>query len=206
MSDFHQDHKRWYYYNIKTGQSQWEHPGYIPPRPPLPGAGGRSADGSYTGYSSGPGAVHGGGYKASYGGHGVGGYGEKEKKEKKGGHGKLLLGAAGGVAAGALLAHALHDSDSSDEENHHASYGAPVVAAPYVAHQTTYVNVEQTTHNEDLSGSDRESLHEAREEYEEALDEANSSDADSSDQEELEEAQEEYEEELEEAYEEEYED
>lgn len=59
------------------------------------------------------------------------------------------------------------------------------------------------THNaygEEIDSSDRESLREARDEYEEALETANDSDASSSDHERLEEAREEYQEEYEEAY------
>jgi hypothetical protein len=54
----------------------------------MPGAGGRSVD-------------EGGAYQA-YGGGGE--YGDK----KKSGYGGMLLGAAGGLAAGALLSNALH--------------------------------------------------------------------------------------------------
>ena len=52
----------------------------------------------------------------------------------------------------------------------------------------------------EIDSSDRESLQEARDDYEEALEEAASSSASSSEREELEEAREEYEEEYEEAY------
>ena len=55
-------------------------------------------------------------------------------------------------------------------------------------------------YGDEVSSSDRESVQEAREDYEEALAEAQDSDASSSEQEELEEAREEYEEEYEEAY------
>lgn len=51
-----------------------------------------------------------------------------------------------------------------------------------------------------MSSSDREDVQEARENYEEALADANDSDASSSDQEALEEAREEYEEEYEDVY------
>lgn len=56
---------------------------------------------------------------------------------------------------------------------------------------------------DEIDSSDRESLREARDNYEEAMEAAADSDASSSDLEELEEAREEYEEELEEVYEDE---
>ncbi|EGR46892.1 uncharacterized protein TRIREDRAFT_122943 [Trichoderma reesei QM6a] len=149
-----------------------------------------------------------------YGGHGeYGGQGEEEKKKKKKSSGSsgLLLGAAGGVAAGlvggALLHHALEDDSSSDEER------------PHYAPQPVIINEYNNDYDNDYSGgppavlpttdadgnsvssSDRESVQEAREEYEEALADVQDSDASSSDYEELEEAREEYEEEYEETYE-----
>lgn len=99
----------------------------------------------------------------------------------------MILGAAGGLVAGAVIADAL---DNSDDEGYRAAPPPP----PPVPQE--YYPPPPA----DLSESDRESLKEAREDYEEALDDARSSSASSSDQEELEEAQEEYYEELEEAY------
>ena len=61
-------------------------------------------------------------------------------------------------------------------------------------------------HNSDVSSSQRESLEEAREDYEEAQKEAADSDASSSDHEEAREAEEDYREEVEEAQEEAYDD
>ena len=55
-------------------------------------------------------------------------------------------------------------------------------------------------YGDEIDQSDRESIASARRDYEEALEEAQSSSASSSEMEELEEAREEYEEELEEAY------
>jgi hypothetical protein len=83
-------YQRWYYHDTTTGCSQWEAPGYISPRPVMPGAGDRSVDegGAYPGYGEG----------------GRYGYGEKQKS----GHGGMLLGATGGLAAGALISNALH--------------------------------------------------------------------------------------------------
>ncbi|KAH8905721.1 hypothetical protein BR93DRAFT_959431 [Coniochaeta sp. PMI_546] len=159
-------YQRWFYHDTATGHSQWEAPGYIPPRPPMPGAEGRSVDDG--------GAYH------SYGGGGGGEYSEK----KKSGHGGMLLGAAGGLAAGALIANALHDS-ADDDDYRSYSHGAPLEPPAYAG---------------SVSSSDRESLEEARQEYAEALDDARSSSADSSDRERLEEAREEYYSEEEDAY------
>jgi hypothetical protein len=82
------------------------------------------------------------------------------------------------------------DDGDSDSERHYAqpdaqqySGGAPL--------------------EREVDSSDAESLQEAREDYNEALEAAQDSDASSSEQEELEEAREEYEEEYEEAYDEE---
>ncbi|KAL6820827.1 hypothetical protein J3E69DRAFT_40582 [Trichoderma sp. SZMC 28015] len=188
--------------------------------PPLPPAGYGAPPGEY-GHSS-----HG-----SYGGEGRGeGYSE-EKKKKSSGKGGLLLGAAGGVAAGlvggALLHHALEDS-SSDEEEERREEERREEERRYeyeqAPSQTIIVNEYNTTNYNDyndpyeesgvpgilpsrdaegnyVSESDRESVQEAREEYEEALAEVEgSSSASSSDYEELAEAREEYEEEYEETY------
>ena len=111
----------------------------------------------------------------------------------------MLLGAAGGLAAGALIANAFDGiltrdpticsmlTGLPDDSNEYHSYrqGAPVQAPPYAG---------------SVSDGDRESVEEAREEYEEALDDARSSSASSSDHERLEEAREEYYSEQEEAY------
>ncbi|KAH6605319.1 hypothetical protein Trco_007026 [Trichoderma cornu-damae] len=172
-----------------------------PPGPPLPPA-------SY------------GAPAGEYGGYGGGGHGEeKKKKEKKSsGKGGLLLGAAGGIAAGlvggALLHHALEDDDSDEEEERRHEY------AQEAPSQTIIINEYNTNEYNDsyydggapgvlpardaegnyVSESDRESVQEAREEYEEALADAQDSSASSSDYEELAEAREEYEEEYEETY------
>lgn len=81
-------------------------------------------------------------------------------------------------------------------------YGAPAATAPagYGAPPPTGVPLED---NPELSSSQRSSLEEAREEYEEAQKEVEeNSSASSSDVEELQEAREEYEEEIEDANEE----
>lgn len=92
MPQWDDHYQRWFYHDTATGRSQWEAPGYVPPRPLMPGAGGRSAD------DGGRGVYH------EYGGDG----GYSDHKKTKGGHGGMLLGAAGGLAAGALIASALH--------------------------------------------------------------------------------------------------
>lgn len=85
VPQFDREYARWYYFDQATGRSQWEAPGYVPPRPPLPGAD--------RAYGSGYGGGQGGGVPQSSG------------------RGKMMLAAAGGAvagaAAGALLAHAL---------------------------------------------------------------------------------------------------
>lgn len=184
IPQFDRQYQRWYYFEHATGRSQWEVPGYYPPRPPMPGTG--------QGYDSR------GQHNSSHSYHGYGGHGGQEHGEKKG-HGGMLLGAAGGLAVGAiggaLLANAL---DDSGDEHHHAA--APVYAAPAEPAALPPVLQTHDAYGEEVDSSDRESVQEAREEYEEALAAAADSDASSSEQEELEEAREEYEEEYEEAY------
>ncbi|EHK19011.1 uncharacterized protein TRIVIDRAFT_231625 [Trichoderma virens Gv29-8] len=189
--------------------------------PPIPPAGYGAAAGGY-GHSS----------QGSYGGEGRGeGYSE-EKKKKSSGKSGLLLGAAGGVAAGlvggALLHHALEDDSSDEEERRHEYEEERRQEYEQAPSQTIIVNEYNTTNYNDyndyndpyresgvpdilpardaegnyVSESDRESVQEARLEYEEALAEVEgSSSASSSDYEELAEAREEYEEEYEEVYE-----
>ncbi|KAL6866743.1 hypothetical protein J3F83DRAFT_715566 [Trichoderma novae-zelandiae] len=180
------------------------------------------------GYSAPPGPPHSGSYGAppvppagygalageygshgEYGGYGGGDYGEEKKtKKKSSGSSGMLLGAAGGVAAGlvggALLHHALEDDSSgSDEERPHYA-PQPVIVNEYNEDYSSGPPAVLPARDEDgssVSSSDRESVQEAREEYEEALADAQDSDASSSDYEELAEAREEYEEEYEETYE-----
>lgn len=136
----------------------------------------------------------------------------------------MLLGAAGGLAigavGGALIANELNDSDSDHEHSAAAAaapaaapapqvvnnyYGAPpedpYAADPYAQDGPPGVLPPTDADGNSVSSSDREDVQEAREEYEEALAEANDSDASSSDHERLEEAREEYEEAYEEVYE-----
>ncbi|KAL7800165.1 hypothetical protein V8C37DRAFT_398391 [Trichoderma ceciliae] len=181
--------------------------GYSAPLGPPPSASYGAPPGPPSGYGA-PAGEYGG-----YGGEDRG----QEREEKSSGKGGLLLGAAGGIAAGlvggAILHHVL--SDDSDDEERRQQYAQE--APP----QTVIVNEYNTTeYNEpyegggppgilpatdadgnSVSGSDRESVQEAREEYEEALADAQDSSASSSDFEELAEAREEYEEEYEETYE-----
>jgi hypothetical protein len=186
VPEWDQQYQRWYYHDTATGRSQWEAPGYVQKHDD------RGVDSglAYANYSGGGG---------HYSGHGGGEYGyPEEKREKKSsGYGGMMLGAAGGLVAGAVIADALgkfassllwdlgdvdSNADDSDDEGYRAP---PPVPQSYPA---------------DLSESDRESIASAREDYEEALDDARSSSASSSDREELEEAREEYYEEVEEAY------
>ncbi|KAK5991149.1 hypothetical protein PT974_09427 [Cladobotryum mycophilum] len=247
---FDQGRQRWYYANQQDGHTQWEAPGYIPPRPPMetyPSSDSRTY--GTPGYGSGatspyPPAVPYGPTPGSYNGPpgpppstgAYAGYDEKgsSDKKKKSGKGGMLLGAGAGIAAGlaggALLHHALHDdsSSSSDEEEerrHEEDRPPQTVIINNVTNVTEYNDTNVTEYNDrqdsyygygsgppgvlpsrDVEGnyvseSDRESVQEARERYEEALAEAQDSSASSSDYEELAEAREEYYEEYEETYE-----
>jgi hypothetical protein len=130
----------------------------------------------------------------------------------------MLLGAAGGLAigavGGALIANELNDSDSDHEHSAPPPAPAPApvydynqppahdpYADPYAQDGPPAVLPPTDADGDSVSSSDREDVQEAREEYEEALADAADSDASSSDQEALEEAREEYEETYEEVYE-----
>ncbi len=102
---FDHNSQRWYYFNTATGRSQWEAPVYYPPptppaqlppqlpaQPPAQSPAPPAAGGGIPGPAP-----------AVTDERGAGAEGKK-----KSGHGGMLLGAAGGLAAGALLAHALH--------------------------------------------------------------------------------------------------
>lgn len=114
-------HQQWYYVEDATGRSQWEAPGYDASRPPADTRGHDSYGGSAP-PPSGHGqheSSHGGGYNGGGGGYGGqgnygrdgGGFYEQEKKDKGSNKNGMLLGAAGGLAVGAvggaLLANAL---------------------------------------------------------------------------------------------------
>lgn len=144
----------------------------------------------------------------------------KEKSDKSG----MLLAAAGGLAVGAIggaiIAHELGafpflpppfalyvvfnmtDNPPAEDDNEEQQRAAALAAAANGDPSMPPGILPPTDADGDsVSSSDRESVQEAREEYEEALAEAADSDASSSDQEELEEAREEYIEEYEENYE-----
>ncbi|RFU78550.1 hypothetical protein TARUN_3680 [Trichoderma arundinaceum] len=192
--------------------------GYSAPPGPPPSASygappGPPPSASY-GAPSGPPPAGYGAPAGEYSSHGDEGRGEEKKKSS--GKGGLLLGAAGGVAAGLVGGAILHHvfSDDSDDEERRQEY------AQQAPSQTVIVNEYNTNEYNDsyydggapgilpardaegnyVSESDRESVQEAREEYEEALADAQDSSASSSDYEELAEAREEYYEEYEETY------
>ncbi|KAK6226750.1 WW domain-containing protein [Colletotrichum tabaci] len=135
-------------------------------------------------------------------------YGDKDKEKKSNSSG-MLLGAAGGLAVGAvggaLIANALNDSD---DESKAAAAAAPAAQPQYGGYQDPYADSSAPptvlpptdADGESVSSSDREDVQDARAEYEEALAAAADSDASSSDHERLEEAREEYEETYEEVY------
>ncbi|EEU45249.1 uncharacterized protein NECHADRAFT_93840 [Fusarium vanettenii 77-13-4] len=195
--------------------------GYGSPPPPG-GYGGAPGYGSPSPYGAPGYGAPGGGYPHQDGGHNpYGNEGERGGEKKKSGSSGMLLGAAGGLAVGAvggaLIANALDDSDS--EHEHAAPAPAPVTHTeyneynqyreappadyndPYAQDGPPAVLPPTDADGDSVSSSDREDVQEAREEYEEALADAADSDASSSDQEALEEAREEYEEAYEEVYE-----
>ena len=148
---------------------------------------------------------HGHGSHQSPNGYPVGPNGHRgchgEKKTEHHGKNGMLLGATGGLAigavGGALIVNALNDSD--DEHHAHPPAAVPAAYNSGVQYQPdTYQHAPPPAlpptdvDGEVVSSSDRESVQEAREEYEKALAEAADSDASSSDHEELEEAREEY--------------
>ncbi|KAJ4324381.1 hypothetical protein N0V84_003943, partial [Fusarium piperis] len=165
----------------------------------------------------------GGGYPPQGGANNpYGNEGERGAEKKKSGSSGMLLGAAGGLAVGAvggaLIANALNDSDSENEHAAPAPAPAPTTvthteyheyheyreappADPYAQDGPPAVLPPTDADGNSVSSSDREDVQEAREEYEEALAAANDSDASSSELEELEEAREAYEEAYEEVYE-----
>ncbi|KAI1418921.1 hypothetical protein F5Y12DRAFT_780625 [Xylaria sp. FL1777] len=217
VPEWDQKYQRWYYAEEATGHTQWEAPGARSSDSrgwaPLGDHGASSHEtpgyGNY-GHESRDYDTRG---SSGYGQHSDGRYGGYhdggQPAEKKKDH--TLLYAAGGLAVGAiggaLIANALNDS-SDDEDHHHApspqqAY-APAAPAPYEAPYAAPGPAYEPAYNADgeyVDASDRESVAEAREEYEEAQRRAADSDASSSEEEELEEAREEYYEEYEEAYE-----
>lgn len=220
LQQWDQNSQRYYYLNQATGQTQWDppvdqHRGFGAPPP------------GQHGYPPPVSVQHPGG--ANYPTEAIKS-GEEKKDSNK--NAMLAAGAGGllvGGLAGAALA---HDSDSDDgtyscpgfqtRSNSipgHAShaapggYGAPpagygVPPAGYSTDPSSGYGApppgdpQALEHNSDISGSQRESLEEARHDYEEAQREAADSDASSSEREEAQEAREEYQEEIEEAQEE----
>ncbi|CZT16324.1 uncharacterized protein RCC_02166 [Ramularia collo-cygni] len=208
ITQFDQNSQRWYFVEQATGRTQWDppafsHGGYAPPP-----TGPSDAYTSDRGHGGAPGAA--GGFYNPQAGYGTSShdqnaqqyYGDmkktEEKSEKKAGEKKdeknnnarnMMLAGAGGLAvggvAGAMLAH------DSDDENSHAApaayggggYGGGAYNAP--------------PPGPPANDSDAESLHEAQQNYNDAVEAAADSDASSSELEELQEAREELEEEQE---------
>ncbi|KND89141.1 hypothetical protein TOPH_06217 [Tolypocladium ophioglossoides CBS 100239] len=179
---FDQQYQRWYYVEQATGRTQWEAPGYVQPPPPVVSRPGNEP--------------------LAYGQGGQGGQGSQDDEEDKGrGTGGMLLGAAGGLAVGAiggaLIQHALSESDSDEERR---QLPALYPQASYSADEPPAVLPATDADGDSVSSSDREAVQEARARYEDALAAAADSDAGSSEEEELGEARQEYYEEYEETY------
>lgn len=101
-------YERWYYVEQATGRAQWEAPGYSPPAQDHDARGYPSEHSGGYGSSSGGG---GGGYYGEQGyGHGDGGGGGEVYSEKKSSSSGMLLGAAGGLAVGAIGGALLHEA------------------------------------------------------------------------------------------------
>ncbi|KAG8163930.1 hypothetical protein KVR01_005848 [Diaporthe batatas] len=220
--------QRWFYAET-NGRSQWDAPFHIPPQPAYgdhsssravdSGYGGAAPYGAAAGAGVGAAAAYSSpppdhgyaspppqGYGAPPGApYGQDYRGQEEKKDNS--TRNVMLGAAGGLAVGAiggaLIADALNDSD--DEE--HRSAPPPQQSYDHSSYNDQSYNdgppaVLPPTDNDgdSVSSSDREDVQEARAEYEDKLAEAHES-GDHSDWEEAEEARQEYEEEYEEVYE-----
>ncbi|KAI1376401.1 hypothetical protein F4677DRAFT_90918 [Hypoxylon crocopeplum] len=208
VPQFDQEYQRWYYFEVATGRSQWSVPGYSErdnvgdERGWYPhGESGHESHG-VPGYGHSSHSSH--GYDShsyeSHGGHGGHSEYAVEEKKKKGGHGGLMMGVAGGLAVGAiggaLLADWHDDNEREEQERLQAAAASSYAPQSYAPPPEPLYNAD----GEYVDASDRESVASAREDYEEALAAAQDSDASSSEEEELEEAREEYEEEYEEAY------
>lgn len=153
VPQFDQQYQRWYYYEQATGRSQWEAPGY--------NAGGQGEDRGWGSHGDSSHAAPGYGYSShdshGYGGHGGDqgyghgdhGYGhsgeghgeyrgEENKTKKKKDHSGLMMGAAGGLAVGAiggaLLANALGKTPFS-KQNHFPNF--PFRASSLIVPKTT---------------------------------------------------------------------
>jgi hypothetical protein len=206
LSQFDIQAQRWFYINQATGGTTWESPN-------------GGSHGGYQDASRGYGEPYsqGPGYNNNSGSGNYQGEPEKEKSDKS----SMFLAAAGGLAVGAiggaLIANALGTlnqltplpnhfnnqtnpaEDDDDDEERRAAAAAELGADPDSGMPPPVLGAIDADGNS-VSSSDRESVAEAREEYEEALAKAADSDASSSDQEELEEAHEEYIEEYEDTY------
>ncbi|KAL4947699.1 hypothetical protein BDW69DRAFT_108824 [Aspergillus filifer] len=180
-AQFDQASGRWYYIEQATGISRWEPPTQTAPygqygAPQVPQYGGAYPSHGGDPYAQGQ-SYNPNPYPAHGPPPGAGGYG-------------LAVGAVGG----ALIGHAL--ADDSDEERAAAAAGAPAATAP----PPMGLPPDETADGDSVSQSDRESVLEAQQEYQEAQLAAQDSDASSSEEEALEEAREEYEEKYEETY------
>ncbi|KAK4202909.1 hypothetical protein QBC40DRAFT_275533 [Triangularia verruculosa] len=222
-------YQRWYYAEESTGRTQWEAPGHdVSAGTRSHGSGGGYS--GHSGYAppagyGGGGYQPQGGYGAPQ--YSQGEHKEKKSSNKMAIAGGVAAGAVGGVLLANALHDSDSDSDHGGHSGGYAPAAAAAAAAPvptYVTNNYYYGDESPApppapygepagygdvppghipTHNaygEEIDSSDRESLKEARERYEEALEDAASSSASSSDLEELEEARQEYQEEYEEAY------
>ncbi|KAL8807172.1 MAG: hypothetical protein Q9182_000854 [Xanthomendoza sp. 2 TL-2023] len=182
ISQWDPNTQRYYYLEQSTGRTQWDPPqhpigGYPPP---MSGGGG-----GYSNYQNQP-------QPAPYTQETKPIISDTPNKDlptkpaKKDGKGNMLAAGAGGLAVGAvggaMIGHAM--DDSSDEEHHPRT-----TYIQQQQQQPTYYQPPPVADHNSISSSDRESLAEAREKYENA--------SDASDREE---AREEYREEYEEAY------
>jgi hypothetical protein len=103
IAQFDQNSQRWYYVEQATGRSQWEAPQPPAMSPPPPGP--PAAYAGYSGYNSSP--MPNDPSKQGMGAVAAGGKGDKDGKgedgkDKKKDKSNLLLGAAGGLAVGAI--------------------------------------------------------------------------------------------------------
>jgi len=119
LAQWDQSSQRWYYVDQSTGRTQWDPPaGAPPPQGPYAPPGGahgahdeRALFGNTQGYDQG----HGAGGSHGYDSHGIVEKDKKDKdKSKDKGHSNAKLAAVGvgGVAAGALIGHAMSKSMS----------------------------------------------------------------------------------------------
>ncbi|CAN8104460.1 unnamed protein product [Discula destructiva] len=184
---FSEQHQRWYFVET-TGRSLWDAPVYIAPQAPMPAYGDYAGarGGGAGGYAAGPPA--GGEYR------GEGGYGYEQQKPVEEDHDKrnMLLAAGGALAVGAIGGAVIAEALDDDEDEERRAAAAAAAAPPL--EPTPMPNGGLDADGNPISEDDRESIAEAREEYQEELAD---SDASASD---IEEAREEYQEEVDDAY------